>query len=283
MKFAILIITHTSPKQTKRIIDNLNNGQFDFYIHVDNKIDIETHRDMFNMPGVYFINNRFDVKWGGYSAIQSTISGIRQIAASGIQYDFINLMSGQDYPIKSASSISHFLSENVGKQFILYRNMDKDWTIAKRRVEKYHFTDATFIGKHMVESLVNLLAPSRKFPINIELYGKEVYWSLSMECAIYVADFIDTHPKLNRFLKYTWGADEFVFHSIIMNSPFKNSVVNKNYRYMVWPPHESRPKVLITEDYNDIIASDALFARKFDINVDENILDLIDNNNNYYK
>ena len=279
MKFAILIVTYSSPAQTKRLVDSLNNGDFDFYIHVDKKIDLETHRELFAVPNVYFVDNRIDIKWAGYTTVEAALSGIRQIAASGIKYDFVNLITGQDYPIKSAAYISNFLSQNIGKEFILYRDFDPDWKEANARVEKYHFTDFTFRGRHRLEKFVNFFAPKRKFPVDIKLRGKETFWTLSLECAIYVANFIDSNKKLSKFLKYTWGSDEFIFQSIIMASPFKSRVVNKNFRYIDWPPKGFRPKVLVTADFEKLMSSDALFGRKFDINSDDNILDLLDKAN----
>lgn len=280
MKFAILIITYTSPKQTKRLIHSLNNGDFDFFIHLDKKVDIETHRELFDIPNVYFIKHRIDIKWAGYTTAEAAFSGIRQIAASGIKYDFVNLITGQDYPIKSAAYISNFLRQNIGKEFMLYRAFDTDWTEAKKRVERYHFTDMAFKGRHRLEKVVNFFMPKRKFPVpDMKLYGKETFWTLSLDCAVYVVNFIDSNPKLSRFLRYTWGPDEFIFQSIIMHSHFKDKVVNKNYRYIDWPPNGVRPRVLVTEDFDKIMASDSLFGRKFDINTDENIFNLLDKAN----
>ena len=103
MRFAILIVTYTSPVQTLRFVNSLNNGSFDFYIHLDKKIDIETHRDLFNIPNVYFVEPRIDVKWAGFSTAEAALSGVRFIRASGREYGFINLVSGQDYHIKPAA------------------------------------------------------------------------------------------------------------------------------------------------------------------------------------
>ena len=279
MKFAILIVTYTDPKQTKRLIHSLDNGDFDFYIHLDKKVDIETHKDLVGMPNVYFIDDRIDIKWAGYTFVEAILSGIRYIVASGIKYDFLNLVSGQDYPIKSAEYISGFLGQNIGKEFILYKDFDTEWEEAKARVEKYHFTDMTFKGRYGIERIINWVAPKRKFPLDIKLRGKETFWTLSLDCAVYVTNFIDADPKLSKFLRFTWGSDEFIFQSIIMDSPYKDSVVNRNYRYIDWPPKASRPKVLTTEDFDSLISSDNLFARKFDINKDENIFYLLDKAN----
>ena len=124
MRFAVIIVTYTSPEQTKRLIDSLNNGQFDFYIHLDKKVDINTHRSLFDMPNVFFIHDRIDIKWAGFTTAEAALNSIRQIAASGIQYDFVNLITGQDYPIKSAGYIAGFLADNIGKEFILYKDFD---------------------------------------------------------------------------------------------------------------------------------------------------------------
>jgi len=279
VRFAILIVTYTSPKQTKRLIQSLNNGHFDFYIHLDKKVDIETHRELFNIPNVYFVTDRIDIKWAGYTTVKAALSGIRQIAASGIKYDFVNLITGQDYPIKSADYISNFLSQNIGKEFMLFKDFDTDWTEAQRRVNRYHFTDMTFKGKYAVERLINFVTPRRKFPLDMHLFGKETFWTLSLDCAVYVANFIDTNPRLRKFLKFTWGSDEFIFQSIIMNSPFKENVVNNNYRYINWPVVGSRPNIFVTGDFDRIMESEGLFGRKFDINTDEKIFDLLDEAN----
>jgi hypothetical protein len=285
MKFAVIIVTYSSPIQTKRLIQSLNNGDFDFYVHLDKKIDIATHSEIASMPNVYFIKNRIDIKWAGYTTAEAALSSIRQIAASGIKYDFVNLITGQDYPIKSATFISDFLKENIGKEFMLFKYFDTEWQESNARVEKYHLTDMTFKGRYVVEQLLNFFMPKRKFPVDLRLCGKETFWTLSLECAVYVVNYIDSNKQLSNFLRYTWGSDEFIFQSIIMGSPFKDNVVNKNYRLINWPPGSDRPNIgdrpniFVTEDFERIMASDSLFGRKFDIRKDENILNLIDKEN----
>jgi len=280
MRFACLIVTYTSPQQTKRLIDKLNNGSFDFYIHLDKKVDINSHKELFDIPNVFFVKDRVDVKWAGFTIVKATFNGIRQIMASGIKYDFINLMSGQDYPVKSAEYISEFLAANAGKQLIKAWDFETEWAEALLRVQKFHLTDTIFKGRYVVQSLLNKAVKKRKTPIGLRFYGtNSTFWTLTPECALYVTNYVEEKRSLRRFLKYTWGSDEFVFQTVIMNSPYKDSVVNNNYRYIDWSAGGSRPKTLLTEDYEKIIASDNIFGRKFSIEVDENILDLIDRDN----
>lgn len=278
MRFAIIIVTYTSPKQTQRLVNSLNNGQFDFYIHLDKKVDIETHRELVNTPNVYFVNDRVDIKWAGYTLVEAILNCIRYIKATGKKYDFLNLISGQDYPIKSADYIAGYLSQNIGKEFILYKDFDDEW---RSRYERYHLTDYTFKGKYAVEKLINIFAPKRKFPLKTRMVGREVFWTLSQECAEYLVNFIDSRPSLSKFMKLTWGPDEFIFQTILLDSPYKDRVVNDHLRHIIFPPGESHPIVFTTKDFDELVSAKGLFARKFNINTDENILNLLDRANGY--
>jgi hypothetical protein len=243
---------------------------------LDKKVNIDTHSDLFNTPNVYFIKERVDIHWAGYSTAKAAFNSIKQIASSNIKYDFINLMTGQDYPIKPAKYIAEFLQANIGKEFIEYKAFKMDWEEAFARIDRYHFTDFKVRGRHWLEILINSLTKRRKMPLGMVPYGVSTFWMLSPECALYVVNFVEKNKKLGRFLKYTWGSDEFIFQTILMNSHYKENIVNDNYRYVDWSAGGARPKFLHTEDYNNIKASDKLFGRKFNIEIDENILDMID-------
>lgn len=275
MKVACLIITHTSALQVQRFVKKLDNGHFDFYIHVDNKVDVDPYKVLLNMPNVFFAKKRVDVRWAGYSGVKAIFNILEQIEDSGIQYDFLSLHTGQDYPIKSADYIIDFLKQNIGKQFIHYMSFD-EWTGAQGRIDKHHLEDLNIFGKFYIQKLLHLVVPKRKPPKNIKVYGYSAYWTLSMDCALYVAKSVKENPSLERYFKYTFGSDEFVYQTIIMNSHYKDTVVNNNYRYIDWSEGGMNPKFLKTEDFGKLKESDCLFARKFNMEIDKTVLDLID-------
>jgi hypothetical protein len=280
MKSAIIIVTYTSAKQTQRLIRKLNNGDFDFYIHLDKKVDLESHRILFDEPDVYFVKNRVDVKWASFTSVIATVNALKQIKESGIKYDYISNISGQDYPIKSPEYFTDFLRRNEGKQFIQYESFDV-WTGAQKRTEKYHLADLKIKGKYFIQGLLNSLIKKRKIPRNIKVYGGggSTFWTLTQDCALFMVKYMEDHPEVVRYLKYIFGSDEFCYQTIIMNTVYKDSVVNNNYRYVDWSEGGYRPKVLKTEDFERLTATDCIFARKFNIDVDSNILDLVDNYN----
>ena len=275
-KNAVIILTYTSPKQTLRLVNAMNNGDFDFYIHLDKKVDMKSHEEFDVYNNVFFIEEPIDIKWAGYSTTEAIIKSVKFIERSGNKYSYISLISGQDYPIKSAAYITQFLNDNAGKEFINYRYFD-EWTEAIERVEKYHLTEYKFRGQYLIQKAINGILPKRKFPVDTKLCGKETFWTLTYECAIYTAHKIDSNKQLKRFLRYTWGCDEFIFQTIIMGSHFKKNVVNDNLRFINWPDGQAaRPNFFVSSDFERILASKALFGRKFDIKLDEHILDLLD-------
>ena len=68
-----------------------------------------------------------------------------------------------------------------------------------------------------------------------------------------------------------------MFQTIIMNSPFKDKVVNDNLRYIVWPSaFDSSPINVVKSDFPKLKTSPQLFARKFDMTMDCEVMDMID-------
>ena len=70
------------------------------FIHVDLKADLSDFENaLVNLKNIYFIQRRVDIKWGGYEMVEATVNGFKEIIASGLNIDYVNLLSGQDYPL----------------------------------------------------------------------------------------------------------------------------------------------------------------------------------------
>ncbi|WP_255717644.1 beta-1,6-N-acetylglucosaminyltransferase [Pedobacter sp. Leaf170] len=276
MRVAHLILTYTDPKQTERMIKNMEHKDFDFYIHVDKKFDINPHLFLKSIPNVYFINNRVDVRWAGYNTVKATFECIKEIVDTGIKYEFINFLSGQDYPLKPAEEMMSFFKENIGKEFLSYRDIKNDWKEGLIRMEKYFFSNHTFKGKSTLENIVNYIMPKRKIPYNLHPYGKSMFWMLSPEVAMYVVNKVEQDKKLINFFSLCWASDEFVFQTILLNSAYKDKIINNNYRYIDWSLGGANPKTLDESDFEKIMKSEMLFIRKVNQNVSGKLLDMID-------
>ncbi len=278
MRIACIIMAHKGPQQIERFLKKFSGLPFDFYIHVDKKTDKSTFEYLAGIPQVYFIIKRIRVRWASYSYIAAILSSLRQICNSEINYDFISIMSGQDYPIKPVKDFYQLLERNPGRNFISYDEDEEWWSHAITRITKYHFTNFGFRGRYRFQFLLNAVLPLRKFPLPYKLYGgpRSMCMTLSYECARYVLAFIDSNKKLRRFVRFTWGPDEFIVPTLIMNSSFNHTVINNNFYYIDWSEGGVNPKTLQSEDYSLLLSSDKLFARKFDITKDSSILDMLD-------
>ena len=93
----------------------------------------------------------------------------------------------------------------------------------------------------------------------------------------YINNFILQNNAFVNYFKYVFIPDEVFFQTIILNSPFKDNVINDDLRYVDWEnPNPNVPAILGENDWTTIINSSKFFARKFDITRDSKILDMID-------
>lgn len=65
MRIANIIAAHKNPLQVERLITAMYHPNFDFYIHLDKKIDIEPFLYLEERSQVEFIKNRILCNWGG--------------------------------------------------------------------------------------------------------------------------------------------------------------------------------------------------------------------------
>jgi hypothetical protein len=82
---------------------------------------------------------------------------------------------------------------------------------------------------------------------------------------------------LVNFFRWVDVPDELFFQTILMNSSLKERIINDDLRYIAWKDLESgSPAILKLDDFDQMMQSPKLFARKFDMTVDAEVLDLID-------
>ena len=279
MRIAHLITFHKNPAQVERLLKALAHEEADFYLHLDKNVDMKEFAYLAQLPRVRFTRTRIAVRWASYRFTEALLECTREILASGQAYDFINLLSGQDYPIKPVKTIHRFFSRHVGCSFFSFeREGSLWWSHSINRVEKYHTTYYNFKGQYRLQNLINQLLPKRRFPLPYTLYGGPdgSWWTMGADCAAYLVAFMDAHPELRWFSRFTWGSDEFLLATILLNSPLKDRIINDNYRYIDWSDGGANPKVLTVDDVPKMAQSHELFARKFDTARDAEVLDLID-------
>jgi hypothetical protein len=272
MKIAHLILAHNQPQQLEHLIKRLTYADDAVYIHLDKKTDNAPFLYLQNLKNTFFIKERASVKWGAYSLVEATLNGFNEIINSGIDYDFVNLLSGCDYPLQNPQQVHQFLGNSAFKAFMNFAPVYTEWQEAIPRIEQYHLTNYTFPGSHTVQKLLNTIMPKRKMPKNLVPVGRSQWFTADIECVKYMVNYIAQNYKFRQFVKFTWGADEFVFQTILYNSPYRVHMANNNLRYIDWSAGGASPKTFTADDIEKLLKSDALYARKFDLGQHSDVL-----------
>ncbi|WP_143306709.1 beta-1,6-N-acetylglucosaminyltransferase [Chitinophaga vietnamensis] len=276
MRLAFIILAYNNPEQLKRLISRLSHPKVDCYIHIDAKSDIAPFLPLAEQPQVYFLPKRTRVNWAGFGTVRATLDGLKVALEAERRYMSINLLSGACYPLVSMDELYTFYSQHRGQQFLdLFP--DEEVRATSSKMERYHFVDIQFKGKYFLTNLFNRLMPRRKLPLGMRFYGGSAWWSITEECARFCLHFARQHPSVMQYFRYTWGCDEFVFQTLIMNDPaMRATVVPNNHRYIDWSTKGSHPKTFTNSDFPAIMQSGKFFARKFDMAKTPELMDKID-------
>lgn len=268
MKIAYLILAHKNPNQLKRLASFLDTD--DIYIHLDAKSDIKNFNDNVGV----FIENRVDIQWGTFSMVEATLNLIKE-AKLKKDYDYYVLLSGDDYFIKSINDFE--LKLESGNNYIDIIDIEENWKSAKIRYEIKHTDIINNSILRKVSFIIKMIFKRRKMINEMKAYAGSQWWCLNKQAIEYVIDVVENDKSIIEFFKTTLIPDELFFQTILMNSNLKNTIVNNNLRYIVFEKGNVHPNIFTKDNLEELLNEDDKYiARKFDINKDSKIFDLLD-------
>ena len=274
MRIAHLILAHKNPKQLEKLLYALQHPYFDFYIHIDKKADIKPFKNLIDNKNIFFVKKRAKIYWAAFGTIEATLNGFGEIPLS--KYKYVNVMSGQDFPLKSAHEIYDYIVKRKETEFITCHSIEDEWPVAPR-VRKYHLINWRIPGKYRLGNFLTGILPERKFPLNYKIVGRANWFTLTTKAVQYALYFLKQNPSIIQYFKYCWGADEFIFSTILYNSAFREKITD-NLMYVDWETGDNtaHPKLLTINDFEALKNSSKLFARKFDMEADDLILNKLE-------
>jgi hypothetical protein len=273
LDIAYVISAYKLPEQLVRLVRRLEAPGARFVIHVDRKTPEPVFSRMTegtrSVTDVTFLP-RHVCRWGGFGHVRATLKGIERLVADAVPFDYAILLTGQDYPLVGVRALTRFFESAGGRSYMRWRRLPVPGWSGRGgldRIESWHA-----LGPHRSHLRLPL---RRRLPASLEPYGGSPYWCFARPLVEYVHDFTQRHPEVVRFFEHTYIPDELFFQTIVLNSPHAETVLDENLRYIDWAG-DPAPRILTTADLPVLDESGKLFARKFDEQVDAEVLRLID-------
>jgi hypothetical protein len=294
-----IITVHKGPKQLERLINQLNDVHSFFYIHIDLKSDYNKFKFLNKIDNVELVNNRVDCIWGDFSQCIATLNLI-EIVLKNHKDGFCMFLSGSDYPIRSIREMDRFITRNYDTVFMSVKNAYEVWPFFDERISKYKVNKSSKkldyvllrgLNKKTIKALlkghINIFQflkisfIKRKLKIHSGFYGGSNWWQMNLKNLDLVYSYIiDNKVDLFNFYKDSISCDEFLFQTAIMDLKKKGAhfKIKNTLTYAEWRKKGSSPHTFNKSDFNLLKnkSSNYFFARKFDTELDDEILDLID-------
>lgn len=272
-KIAVLILAHKNFNQVQILIEQFDPKYFDIYVHLDKKYSsiIDYKKD-----NVFYIkdSNRIDIKWGEISMVEAMIS---LLDASRVnKYKYYWFVSGQDLLIKDSKTIyEELIKEDKNRINFMDSNINKRYQY--RSVLKPN-------SKYASRKIISKVFRTIKFKVtNLVCRIKRTNYVYGSQWSILKNDFVGylfNEDKLEKYLEIFSNRlipDESFFQTILKESIYSNDYIDY-VLYLDWSEGKNNPKIFTINDKDSIFKTNKYIARKFDIDLDKDIIDYVKEN-----
>lgn len=287
-KHAYLIMAHQEWDLLRILLELIDDERNDIYLHIDKKANINKSELITHVKkSKVFFSDRINVMWGGVSQIKCELTLLKKSVPR--KYEYYHLLSGQDLPIKSQDFIHDFFKKNKGMEFIRFNSESFNFF---DRVKYYHFfINRTGRSNRLIPKTLRIMEKislyiQKKLRIDRikgekQEFQKGTNWfSITHELANYV---VENSDNILREYQYTLCCDEIFLQTLVLNSHFINNLYYSKFdnsttaimRLIDW--ERGNPYVFKKGDFEEIMNSNMLFARKFSLKEDAEIVNMIVN------
>lgn len=277
-KHAYLIMAHNNFSQLRTLIALLDDPQNDIYLHVDKRATAFQPDEIKVIHSNLVLVDRIRVNWGGHSQIECEVNLLK--ASVQNHYEYYHLISGVDLPLKTQAEIHSFFDKVFPSNFIRFDSTANQTGSFYSRINTFHFLQ-DYIGRNSglwIAILEKIERCSLWIQKTIGVHRRQYipaykgtnWFSITHELAEYI---LSKEGIIRKQFYHSICADEVFLHSIVMDSPYRETIVNNSLRAIDWT--RGSPYVYKKEDVDDLLISDNFFARKFDERVDSDAIDKI--------
>lgn len=264
-----LIQAHKDVNQLNKLISLLVSKNSKIFVHLDKKWDLDL--SILN-KAIYVVEPRIDVTWGDWSQVEASSISLKMIEKEVPNYNHVVFISGQDFPLYSNETIQQYLKPNT--DYIHFQEISKTGWACESRFEAFHYHGHSLLLKFGYV-ILNKLGVKRKMPNNLKPFGGAGWWCLTQSTIKAILNYIEKNPQLISFFKTTQCPDELFFQTVICNSRLSSTLVNNHMRFIKFIEGKSNPEILTINDLDSLFLAKAIFARKMDTELSDELMQAI--------
>jgi hypothetical protein len=270
-------MVHKEPEQFERLMRAIWEPNNDYAIHVDRTAPhhilnaaAEIARNRNNVWIVPSINCHH----GGYSLVRAQQRGIQTLLNASKRWSFFINLSGEDFPLKNQDDISRLLADTPNRNFLkVFDPWDAmHWKDPDKRYDGIYWEPPNKKRAHRVG---RIMVRRRWLLGDAKIFGGSQWMILSRSFCEHVATRSNVW-RARLFFRNTYVPDESFYQTLLMNSPFRHTLVNDNRRFIDWTSGPERPRILRTSDLSRLTNCDALFARKVNARIDNTLVERLE-------
>lgn len=310
---AYYVQTHRRPAQVERLVEVITEGSPGAVVLVGHDAagqPLNVPR-LEAMGNVHVLLQKGG--YGNFTHVDRYLEAADWLDANAVDYDWLENLSGQCYPLRPIAQIEQALGSLSSDGFLLYSPVfpervpasadqgapgyrlvrPRDATV---RYDYRHWQLGTpsYPRDRLMRPLmaVNRVQPWARvsgsyfavgirrrhtvFGPDFNCYGGSFFCSLRAACVRYVRDYAKANPDVVDFFRTVLAPEEVFLHSVLVNSG-RFSFTADNKRYIDWTGgRATHPKTLGDADIPAVLASDAHWARKLDLEKSAGLLDALD-------
>lgn len=296
------IQSHRDPEQVARLVATIRAASPGAHLLVGH--DARRCRlDRADLPpgdGIDVFHPPPPIERGRLSLLSPYWLALQRLAETGVDYDWLVYLTGQDYPTRPLAKLEAFLAASAYDGFLRWWpafEAANPWGRRRQGVFRYRYRyrdlppalapwlrPLRFLNG--LQSLVHLhltYGPrlgvrARRTPFDggRVCYAGTQWTTLRRECAEFLADAMRRETGLLAYYERTVCPDESVVQTLLVNSA-RFRLCNDDLRYADFRgSRDGSPRVLGEPDYDRLAAHPGYFARKFEARRDARILDRLD-------
>lgn len=287
LRHAYLIMAYNQYELLNYLLRMLDHPQNVIFVHIDKKspvIDLEKLTDgvKYSRVNVY---QEIKVYWGHFSQTECEIFLLEKALEQDC--DYFHLLSGEDLPLKSQDEIHRFFEMNNGKEYVRFwgpqlSEQSVEWMAHYHPLQKYlrisrnGNINSAIVRFDSTIQLVQRILNINRIKGHEEEFQKGATWfSITRGLA---EEIISKKKWIEGTFKSSRSSDEVFVQTILKNSKYAQNRYESSYEldglmglhYIDWT--RGKPYVFRESDFDELVNSGYFFARKFNMNIDSNIV-----------